>query len=128
MYYVYIMTTTRRTPGRSKHDERKNRESLRKRLGRVGRQIDARGGHRCVYCGDSAEESGAHLHLDHLTPRSVGGLDTPTNLVTACRRCNCARQAMTLAQFARYAGAVMGLDFSPRRIRAQARRRLPEVR
>lgn len=80
----------RQTAGRSAHDSRPRRESLRKRLGlRVTRAIDARDGGCCVYCGATADESGSHLHLDHVVPRSLGGEDTPCNLVTACRACNC---------------------------------------
>lgn len=39
-------------------------------------------GHRCVYCGDPAEE------IEHVWPRSRGGDDHPNNLVRSCRRCN----------------------------------------
>jgi 5-methylcytosine-specific restriction endonuclease McrA len=115
----------RTTTGRKAHDSRPRRESLRKRLGRVGRQIDARDGHACVYCG--SDGAGAHLHLDHLTPKSVGGADVATNLVVACRRCNTARQAMGLSQWARYAATVYALTFTARTVRAQARRALPEL-
>lgn len=111
---------------RTEHAARKNRESLSKRLGKTARQIKARDGHACVYCRATAESSGAHLHLDHLTPRSHGGADVAANLVTACRRCNTARQALTLSQWAAYA-ASLGLVISPRAVRAQARRRLPEA-
>jgi len=110
---------------RREHGARKNRESLSKRLGKVARQIKARDGHRCAYCSQTAEQAGAPLHLDHLTPRSCGGADVATNLVLACRRCNCARQAMSLGQFSAYAEVKLGLHFTARSIRAQARRRLP---
>lgn len=113
--------------GRAKHSVRPNRESLSKRLGKVAAQIKARDDHRCAYCGRDAEESGAHLHLDHLTPKSDGGGDEPANLVLACRRCNSARQDMTLAQFAAYAAVKYRLRFTARSVRAQARKRLPEV-
>lgn len=112
---------------RTEHAARKNRESLSKRLGKTAARIKARDAHRCAYCAATAESSGAHLHLDHLTPRALGGLDVPANLVLACRRCNTARQALTLSQWAAYAAATHGLHFSPRAIRAQARRRLPEA-
>jgi 5-methylcytosine-specific restriction endonuclease McrA len=111
--------------GRARHSARPGRESLSKRLGKVARQIRERDGHRCQYCAATAEQSGAHLHLDHLTPRSAGGEDAATNLVLACRRCNSARQNMTLAQWAAYAATKLDLTFSPRAIRGQARRRLP---
>lgn len=104
---------------------RPRRESLRKRLGRMADRIAARDGHACVYCGATAESSGAPLHLDHLTPRSAGGTDLPTNLVLACRSCNCRRHDMSLAEWAR--AAAPRLSFTARSIRAQARRRLPEV-
>jgi 5-methylcytosine-specific restriction endonuclease McrA len=109
---------------RREHSARPNRESLSKRLGKVARQIRERDGHACVYCGATAETSGAHLHLDHLTPKSKGGEDVPTNLALACRRCNSARQNMSLAQWAAYAAEVYGLTFTARSIRARARRKL----
>lgn len=120
---LYALHMARTTDGRRAHDSRPGRESLSKRLGRVARLIRARDAHRCVYCG--SDGSGSHLHLDHLTPRSCGGADEPTNLVVACRRCNTARQAMTLGQWAAYAAEVYGLHFTARSIRAKARRRLP---
>jgi 5-methylcytosine-specific restriction endonuclease McrA len=119
------VNSARNTAGRSRHDARPRRESLRKRLGRVARRIDARDGGRCVYCQSAG--GGAHLHLDHLTPRSAGGADEPTNLVVACRRCNTARQNMSVGQWAAYAAEAYGLQFTARAIRAQARRRLPEA-
>ncbi len=79
------------------HNSRPGRESLSKRLGRVAKLIKARDGHACVYCGGTQESTGAHLHLDHLVPRSVGGQDTAGNLVLACRPCNSRRQDMPLA-------------------------------
>ena len=116
-------TKTRTTAGRSKHDNRAGRESLSKRLGRVARLIKARDEHRCVYCG--SDGGGAHLHLDHLQPRSEGGQDVATNLVVACRRCNTARKTLSLAQWAAYAAEVYGLRFTPAQIRGRARRKLP---
>jgi len=113
----------RTTDGRITWDSRPARESLRKRMGaRVARAIEARDGGRCAYCGCTAAESGAHLHLDHLVVRSRGGADDPRNLVTACRRCNSARQAMSLTQWSRYAAAVYGLAVDPRAVRRQAAR------
>lgn len=103
------------------HNSRPNRESLSKRLGRVARQIKARDGHACVYCRATAESSGAHLHLDHLTPKDFGGRDVASNLVLACRSCNSARQNKSLAVWCRS----IGLD--SRRVRAQARRALSEA-
>ena len=81
---------------RSQHAARPRRESLGKRLGKVARQIAARDGHMCVYCGATAESSGSPLHLDHLTPRELGGSHEADNLVTACLHCNSARRDLTL--------------------------------
>lgn len=53
--------------------------------------IYLRDGLACVWCGVGAE-SGVSLTLDHLTPRADGGTNQSTNLVTACRDCNSARQ------------------------------------
>jgi 5-methylcytosine-specific restriction endonuclease McrA len=100
---------------------RPNRESLSKRLGRIARQIKARDGNRCVYCKATESSSGAHLHLDHLTPRVAGGADVATNLVVACRACNSARHDMPLAAWCKSRG------LKSTTIRAQARRALPEA-
>jgi len=40
----------------------------------------------CAYCGDIFKE--AHLTRDHVIPRSKGGPDKWTNVVTACEDCN----------------------------------------
>lgn len=50
----------------------------------------ARDGHRCQYCGSSAET------LDHVLPRSRGGRHVWENLVAACRRCNHTKADRTL--------------------------------
>jgi 5-methylcytosine-specific restriction endonuclease McrA len=46
------------------------------------RTVFARDGHRCQYCGLAAES------IDHVLPRSRGGLHAWDNVVEACRRCN----------------------------------------
>jgi len=46
------------------------------------RAVFARDGHRCQYCGRTAE------NLDHVVPRSRGGEHAWENVVAACRRCN----------------------------------------
>jgi 5-methylcytosine-specific restriction endonuclease McrA len=109
---------------RAEYAARPNRESLSKRLGKTAVLIKARDAHACVYCNRNAETSGAALHLDHLTPRSAGGADVPTNLVLACRRCNSARHDMDLDQWAAYACEKFGLMFTAPGIRAHACRAL----
>ncbi len=131
-YTIYTMKTSNKARyttqlGRARHSARPGRESLSKRLGKIARQIKARDNYACVYCGVSAADANGHLHLDHLTPRSKGGEDIARNLVLACRRCNCVRKNMALATWARYAAEHLGLTFTARRVRGQARRRLPEL-
>ncbi len=46
------------------------------------RTVFVRDNHSCQYCGARAE------NIDHVIPRSRGGLHTWENVVAACRRCN----------------------------------------
>ncbi len=46
------------------------------------RAVFARDGHRCQYCGASAE------NIDHVIPKSKGGPHAWDNVVAACRPCN----------------------------------------
>lgn len=109
---------------RAEYAARPGRESLSKRLGaKLAAALWTRDGGCCAYC-RIALVRGAGAHLDHLTPRSCGGADVASNLVWACRRCNDARQNMTLRQWAAYASTVYALSIDPRAIRAQARRSL----
>ena len=48
------------------------------------KEIFARDGWRCVYCGRVTRD----LTLDHVLPRHRGGPHTWENLVAACRACN----------------------------------------
>lgn len=48
----------------------------------------------CHYCG-SAER----LSLDHMLPRSRGGDDADSNLITCCRSCNSSKGAKTYDEF-----------------------------
>jgi 5-methylcytosine-specific restriction endonuclease McrA len=50
------------------------------------RNLFARDGNRCQYCGKKFATAG--LSLDHVLPRSRGGLATWENIVCACLRCN----------------------------------------
>jgi 5-methylcytosine-specific restriction endonuclease McrA len=53
-----------------------------KRISR--RVLFARDGWRCVYCGSG----GNRLTLDHVVPRSRGGMSVWENVVTSCAPCN----------------------------------------
>lgn len=54
----------------------------RRRAALNRRAVLARDGHRCQYCGSRAET------VDHVVPRSRGGLHEWANVVAACRPCN----------------------------------------
>lgn len=49
-------------------------------------EVLKRDNHTCRYCGASAPD--AKLTVDHVLPVSLGGTDTPDNLVAACQDCN----------------------------------------
>jgi 5-methylcytosine-specific restriction endonuclease McrA len=53
------------------------------------RAVFARDDYRCQYCGDRADS------IDHVVPRSRGGLQVWENLVAACRPCNIAKRDRT---------------------------------
>jgi len=53
------------------------------------RAVFARDGWACQYCGGAAE------NLDHVLPRSRGGLHVWENVVAACRRCNAKKMDRT---------------------------------
>jgi hypothetical protein len=55
-------------------------------------EILRRDNHACRYCGRSAPE--VKLHVDHVVPKSLGGLDDPANLVAACKDCNAGKSSM----------------------------------
>ncbi len=50
------------------------------------RNVFARDGNRCQYCGKRFSTS--ELSLDHVLPRSLGGRSTWENLVCSCTQCN----------------------------------------
>lgn len=54
------------------------------------RDMQAAYDHRCVYCHKRFK---GKLTQDHITPLSKGGAHTITNIVPACRSCNCRKQA-----------------------------------
>lgn len=60
--------------------------------------IYLRDGMCCAYCG-SVLEDGITLTLDHLTPRSQGGNNHETNLITCCQKCNSSRGDRDLGEF-----------------------------
>jgi len=73
------------------------------------RNIYARDGSRCQYCGKPFPTR--ELTLDHVVPRVQGGENSWTNLVCACVRCNARKGGRTPAQ------ASMKLIRAPKRPR-----------
>ncbi len=60
------------------------------------RNIFARDGNRCQYCGRKFATS--ELSLDHVVPRSQGGRTTWENIVCCCLECNVRKGGRTPAQ------------------------------
>lgn len=100
---------------------RKNSRWCQRRK-RVG--IYLRDGFTCLYCGtDLRDAAPATLTLDHLEPRLLDDAGKPrvrrcadgrpindaTNLVTACRPCNCSRGAKPWREFAP-GGAILRIE------------------
>jgi 5-methylcytosine-specific restriction endonuclease McrA len=58
--------------------------------------------HRCCWCGVRFLDTVGHPFapsLEHVTPLSEGGADSPENLAVACRRCNTKRGTKPIDTF-----------------------------
>ena len=62
--------------------------------------IYMRDGFACLYCGYGIDQ-GVTLCLDHFKPRSKGGSNHSSNLITSCMECNNRRQDRPVATFVR---------------------------
>jgi len=62
----------------------------------VTAQYDRQGG-RCYYCEESVGEA---YHVDHVIPLSLGGRNSPDNLVIACPDCNLSKGGKHPMEFA----------------------------
>lgn len=60
----------------------------------TNRELFRRDRHLCAYCGKTFSDF--KLTRDHVIPRSKGGPDTWTNVVTACESCNHKKDDMLL--------------------------------
>lgn len=60
------------------------------------RNLFARDRNQCQYCGRHFPTS--ELSIDHVNPRSLGGMDTWENLVCACIKCNARKGGRTPEQ------------------------------
>ena len=52
------------------------------------RQVEHRAGRRCEYCRMHQSLQGATFHLEHVIPKSRGGITELSNLAWACPGCN----------------------------------------
>lgn len=87
-------------------DEARNvRVARPKSISRKRKQIFDRSQGRCHYCQCELVLEGK-WHVEHMMPKSLGGDNTPTNLVAACVPCNLSKRDQTAEEFiARRAGA-----------------------
>ncbi|MDX2240516.1 MAG: HNH endonuclease signature motif containing protein [Leptolyngbyaceae cyanobacterium bins.302] len=58
-------------------------------------QVRTRANYLCEYCHSSEVASAARFEIDHIQPRSLGGIDTFENLALARQRCNSYRYNFT---------------------------------
>ena len=59
---------------------------------------------RCYYCG--REIISKKRTLDHMYPRSWGGISIPNNLIPACSACNSRKGSLTRGQYNRWKKAI----------------------
>ena len=59
-------------------------------------RIFERDGFKCVYCGRTPDMEDVVLHVDHILPVKEGGGNDPSNLRTACDKCNLGKGARIL--------------------------------
>jgi len=50
--------------------------------------VAERAGHRCEYCHAPEAPFNLPFEVEHIIPRSKGGIDDESNWALACRRCN----------------------------------------
>lgn len=65
----------------------------RERVALTRRNVHARDGNACQYCGTRL--AARQLTIDHVIPRSRGGAESWSNLVTACMPCNTRKGGLT---------------------------------
>jgi hypothetical protein len=59
--------------------------------------ILSRDGFKCRYCGRGPDD-GVKLMVDHIFPKSKGGSNNPSNLITACEECNLGKADMVITR------------------------------
>jgi 5-methylcytosine-specific restriction endonuclease McrA len=86
-------------------EKRKSRNGKHQKGGKWCRRstrlaIYMRDGFKCLLCGaDLHDVEPREITLDHVIPQSKGGTNHPSNLATACNRCNCSKQDKDLSDF-----------------------------
>jgi len=70
-------------------------------------QVFQRDQWKCVSCGRGSHD-GAILHVDHILPRSRGGLDTLDNLQTLCDICNIGKSNKDATNLRNKARSILG--------------------
>lgn len=60
---------------------------------RLRRLVVRRAAGRCEYCGLAQEGQEATFHIDHVKPRSVGGVTAADNLALACVSCSLRKES-----------------------------------
>eukprot|EP00471_Norrisiella_sphaerica_P013200 CAMPEP_0184500270 /NCGR_PEP_ID=MMETSP0113_2-20130426/44163_1 /TAXON_ID=91329 /ORGANISM="Norrisiella sphaerica, Strain BC52" /LENGTH=257 /DNA_ID=CAMNT_0026888561 /DNA_START=90 /DNA_END=863 /DNA_ORIENTATION=+ len=103
-----IMRNRKKKLDKWKRKDLKRRDSNRSEIsGNIHRDLRRRGASICYYCG----VRGQHLTIDHILPRSKGGLTTMKNVVLACQRCNQMKAAHSVTE----AALALGVDGDGRR-------------
>jgi len=55
---------------------------------------------KCYYCNKKLEQSNSKSwHVDHINPLSNGGINSPDNIVIACRQCNQEKYTKSESEF-----------------------------
>lgn len=90
--YIHTVTQAYPRPSIIRLEEMVRRPRPRVKL--TKREILRRDNYTCQYCGQRA----AHLTIDHVIPRHLGGEYSWQNLVTACQSCNHRKGGRTLEQ------------------------------
>jgi len=62
--------------------------------------LHARDNYTCAYCGKRFKEK--DLTVDHIVPRSKGGITSWMNCITACRKCNAYKADFTIEETKMY--------------------------
>jgi 5-methylcytosine-specific restriction endonuclease McrA len=89
------MTITERKRANSPHQPVGRWIRVEKRLA-----IYLRDSFRCVYCcKDLHGAEPTDVTLDHVKAKADGGTNHQSNLITACRACNCSRQDLPVARY-----------------------------